>query len=185
MIHIYPGEVLLTPESVWVPMPSTMFTMYGSTTAPFTIEITTASTANNFRAASAGALKSSSGQTYTFDQPLNSLPFIVAGSFDQPATTDHGGVKVEIYAQPGLASPTGAKAQANIARLNDEAGRMISFFTKTLGPLPDGATFRIISSVRANNIAVPGALVLNEQTLRRDTLNETNIEAMANAIARL
>ncbi len=185
LIHIYPGEVLLTPESVWVPMPSTMFAMYGSTTAPFTIEITTASTANNFRAASAGALKSSSGQTFTFDQPLNSLPFIVAGSFDQPATSDHGGVKVEIYAQPGLTSPTGAKAQTNIARLNDEAGRMISFFTKTLGPLPEGATFRIISSVRANNIAVPGALVLNEQTLRRDTLNETNIEAMADAIARL
>ncbi|MGA9767889.1 MAG: tetratricopeptide repeat protein [Blastocatellia bacterium] len=185
LIHIYPGEVLLTPEAVWVPMPSTMFAMYGSTTAPFTIEITTASTANNFRAVSAGALKSSSGQTFTFDQPLNSLPLIVAGSFDQPVTADHGGVKVEIYAQPGLSSPTGAKASANIARLDDEAGRMINFFTKTLGPLPDGTTFRIISSVRANNITVPGALVVNEQTLRRDTLNEASIEAMADAIARL
>lgn len=185
MIHIYPGEVLLSPEAVWVPMPSTMYAMYGSTTAPFTVEVTIASTANNFRAASAGTLKSSSGQTFTFDQPLNSLPFIVAGSFDQPAVTDHGGVKVEIYAQPGLASPTGANAQATIARLNDEAGRMIDFYTKMLGPLPGGTTFRIISSVRANNIAVPGALVVNEQTLRRDTINESTIEAMADAIARL
>lgn len=185
LIHIYPGEVLLAPEAVWVPMPSTLFSMYGSTTAPFTIEITTASTANSFRAVSAGTLKGGSGQTFTFDQPLNSLPFIVAGNFDQPSAADHGGVKVEIYAQPGLVSPTGATAQANIARLNDEAGRMITFFTKMLGPLPDGTTFRIISSVRANNIAVPGALVINERTLRRDTLNEANIEAMADAIARL
>jgi tetratricopeptide (TPR) repeat protein len=181
-IHIYPGEVLLTPEAVWIPMPSTMFAMYGSMTAPFTLEITTA---GNFRAASAGAFKTSSGQTFTFDQPFNSLPFIIAGSFDEPITTDHSGVKVEIYVQPGLTSATGTAPRASVTRLSEEAGRIIDFFTKTLGPLPAGATFRIISSVRANNIAVPGALVLNEQTLRRDRLNEANIEALADAIARL
>lgn len=188
-VHIYPGEVLLTPEAVWFPMPSTMFAMYGATTAPFSLEITATSTANNFRAVSAGALKSSGGQTFSFDQPLNSLPFIVAGSFDQPVATERGGMKVEVYAQPGLTSAADPKAPAGaraiIARLNEEAERIIDFYTKTLGPPPAGATFRIISSVRANNITVPGALILSEQTLRRSTLNEANIEALADAIARI
>ncbi|HKP85194.1 MAG TPA: tetratricopeptide repeat protein [Blastocatellia bacterium] len=188
-IHIYPGEVLLTPEAVWVPMPSTMFAIYGAPTAPYTLSVSSASPANNFRAVSAGTLKSGAGQTFTFEQPLNSLPFIIAGSFDEPAATDHAGVKIEIYAQPGLTSAADSKASTGarpiVARLNDEAGRIIDFFTKTLGPPPAGATFRIISSVRANNITVPGALILNEQTMRRDALNEANIEALADAIARI
>jgi hypothetical protein len=189
LIHIYPGEALLTPESVWVPTPSTMFAIYGAITAPFTLEVTAASAANNFGAASAGALKSSGGQTFTFDQPLNSLPFLVAGNFDQPVATDHGGVKIEIYVQPGLTSAADPKSSASgramVGRLSDEAGRIVDFFTKTLGPPPSGATFRIISSVRANNIAAPGALILNEQTFRRDALTEANIEALADAIARM
>jgi hypothetical protein len=191
-IHIYPGEVLLVPESVWVPMPSTMFTLYGASTAPVSLTVTTPSGANNFRAVSAGAIKGDgAGQAVTFEQSLNSLPLLVAGSFDQPLMADHGGIKVEIYAQPGItAGASDAKAATQpqrviAARLSDEAGRIIDFLTRTLGPPPAGATFRIISSVRANNVAVPGALVLNEQVLRRDTLTESTIESLADAIARI
>jgi TolA-binding protein len=192
LVHIYPGEVLLVPEAIWVPMPSTMFTLYGANTAPITMAITTASGAGNFRALSSGAIKGdASGQTVTFDQPLNSLPLIVAGSFDQPVITEHGGVKIEVYAQPGLtAGAADSKAETQpsrviVTRLGDESSRIIDFLTRTLGPPPAGATFRIISSVRANNIAVPGALVLSEQTLRRDALAEATIESLADAIARI
>jgi hypothetical protein len=191
-IHIYPGEVLLIPEAIWVPMPSTMFTLYGANTAPVTITVSGASSANNFRALSSGAIKGdASGQTVTFEQPLNSLPLIVAGSFDQPVTADHGGIKVEIYAQPGItAGGADAKSASQtsrviVTRLSEEAGRIIDFLTKALGPPPAAATFRVISSVRANNIAIPGALVLNEQVLRRDTLTESTIESLADAIARI
>lgn len=188
LIHIYPGEVLLTPGAVWVPMPSTPFTLYGPTTAPFTLTVSAASSAAGFRALSSGTLRNE-GQNSIFEQPLNSLPLVVAGSFDQPISSDRGGVKVEIFVQPGIiAAPADAKpadSRPIAARLGDEAGRVIDFLTRTLGPPPAGATFRIISSTRAGNLAEPGLLVLNEQVFRRDTLSSSVIEVLADAIARI
>ena len=187
-IHIYAGEVLLSPGAVWVPMPTTMYTLYGATTAPFSLTVSIGSTAGNFRALSSGTIKTD-GQNTTFEQPLNSLPLIVAGSFDQAVSADHGGVKIEVFVQPGIsvvstdAKPSDPRAIAN--RLVDEAGKVIDFLTRTLGPLPAGTTFRIISSVRAGNLTEPGALVLNEQVFRRDTLNASVVEILADAIARL
>jgi tetratricopeptide (TPR) repeat protein len=42
-----------------------------------------------------------------------------------------------------------------------------------------------VSSVRAGNIVVPGALVLNQQVFRQDVLDVTTIELLADALARL
>lgn len=186
-IHIYAGEVLLSPGAVWIPLPSTMFTLYGATTAPFSLTVSSASTAGNFRSLSSGTLKTE-GQNTTFEQSLNSLPLIVAGSFDQPVTADHGGVRIEVFVQPGVttvstdAKPSDPRAITN--RLVEEAGKAIDFLTRTLGPPPAGATFRIISSVRAGNLTEPGVLVLNEQVFRRDTLNASVVEILADAVAR-
>jgi Tfp pilus assembly protein PilF len=186
LIHIYPGEVLLAPGTVWVPMPTTMFTQYGATTAPFTL--TVSASGGNLRAYSSGAAKGDA-QTSTFEQSLNSLPLVVGGSFDQPVSFDKGGIKVDIVVQPGIVSaPTDNKsgdAKALIARLGDETGRVIDFMTRTLGPPAAGATFRIISSVRAGNLSEPGVLVLNEQVFRRDNLSAGVIEALADAVARI
>ncbi len=178
---IYPGEALMLPEAVWFPMPSTPFTMYGPTTAPFTLSVNIAPNATGFRAASAGTLKSE-GQRVIFEQPLNSLPFFIATNFDQPAAFEHGGVKVEIYTQPGLVSNA---AGAGAAQLTDEAKRIIDFLTKTLGPPPAGVSFRVISSARAANVAVAGAVVLSQQALRQDRLNAATIEVLVNAMARM
>src|SRR5690349_16441222 len=52
LVHIYPGEVLLAPEAIWVPMPSTVFTPYGPTSAPITLDVTVTSATNTFRALS-------------------------------------------------------------------------------------------------------------------------------------
>lgn len=189
LVHIYPGEVLLTPESVWFPMPSTMYTLYGATTAPFTLTLSATSPGANFRALSGGTLKGEGGQNSTFEQSLNSLPLVVAGSFDQPIVSEHGGIKVEIFVQPGInAVSVDAKPgdpRAIPSQLGEEAGRVIDFLTRTLGPPPAGSTFRIISSVRAGNLAEPGVLVLNEQTFRRDTLSAGVIEVLADALARI
>src|SRR6185369_9591067 len=54
-----------------------------------------------------------------------------------------------------------------------------------LGPAPSGSVFRIVSSVRAGNLAGPGILVLNEQVFRRDALGAGAIETLADAIARM
>jgi predicted negative regulator of RcsB-dependent stress response len=67
----------------------------------------------------------------------------------------------------------------------DESRRVIDFLTRVLGPPPAGSSFRIISSSRAGNIAVPGALVLNEQVFRQDLLDATTIELLADALARI
>ena len=189
LLHIYAGDVVLSPDAVWFPMPSTVFTLYGAATAPGSVTISFANAPSNFRAASSGALKSDGGgQSFTFDQPLNSLPLIVAGSFDQPLASEHGGVKIEVYTQPGITalSADGKQAANSIAaRLSDEAGRIIDFLTKTLGPPPAGAGFRIISSARAGNIVVPGALVLSEQVFRRESVSAEVIETLADAVARI
>lgn len=188
-VHIYSGEVLLTPEAVWFPMPSTMYApLYGPTTAPFTLTVSAASPASNYRALSSGTLKVE-GQNSTFEETLNSLPLLIAGTFDQPASVDHGGVKIEILIQPGIVPvSTGAKApdsKAIVSRVGDEAGRIIDFLSATLGPPPPGLTFRIVSSVRAGNLTEPGIVVLNEQVFRRDTLSAGVVEVLADAIARM
>jgi len=187
LLHIYPGEVLLSPDAVWFPMPSTVFSLYGPATAPTTVTVSFAS-GSNLRAASSGALKSDAAGQFTFDQPLNSLPLIAGGSFDQPLASERGGVKIEVCAQSGITSVTadGKPLATSIAsQLSEEAGRIVEFYTKLLGQAPAGAVFRIISSPRAANIVVPGALVLSEQVFRGDSVNAEVVETLADAIARL
>jgi hypothetical protein len=181
LVSISPMEVMLAPESVWVPSPTTAFSLTGATTAPFTLTVTN----SNLRVASAGNFKGDT-TNQSFEQPLNSLPFFVASTFDQPVATERGGVRIEIYAQLGLqsADPKSA-AKDNLNRLLEEAGKVVDFLTKTLGAPPSGASLRIISSARGTNLIVPGALVVNEQTLRRDTLSANTIETLADAMARI
>ncbi len=176
---VYAGEIFMLPDSVWFPAPSTVFALTGAMTAPFTLTVTAPA---GVRAYSTGAMKSE-GQTFTFEQPLNSLPFFVAGAFDPPASFDHNGVRVEICLQTGL--NVIEKDAAAASRLGDETRRMIDYFTKLLGPPPAGASFRIISSARASTAAVPGAVVLGQHVFRQDTLDALTIERTADALARL
>lgn len=181
LMAVSPTEVLLVPESIWVPMVSTGYILSGATTAPFNLTVT----GGTLRAASAGNFKGDA-TTQTFEQPLNSIPFFVASTFDQPVSIDRGGVKIEVYAQTGLQSvDSKSTIKDNINRLAEEAGKVVDFLSKTLGAPPQGASFRIISSSRASNIAVPGALVVNEQTLRSDIISANTIEAIADAMTRI
>ena len=181
LIAISPGEVLLAPDSIWVPMLSTGFSLTGATTAPFSLTVTTP----NLRAASAGTFRGDANNQ-TFENALNSLPFFLASSFDTPITAEQSGVKLEIYAPTGLQSVDGkAVTKESLQRWFTEAGRIIDFMTKTLGAPPADTSLRIISSARSGTIAVPGALVVSEQTLRRDNLSANTIEALADAIARI
>ena len=119
LVTISPMEVLLMPDSVWVPSlvtglsptGSTAFSLTGAITAPFTLTVTNSS----LRAASAGTSKGDAANQ-TFEQPINSLPFFVASTFDQPVTIDHGGVKLEIYAQTGTAVSAFSIGQASPER---------------------------------------------------------------------
>src|SRR5262249_36990072 len=165
----------------------------------FALNVSAASSSPEFRVVSAGRVKSE-GQAFTFEESANSLPFIVAGSYEAPVESEHGGIKIGIYMQPGLGalsagSPeTGSKngsddqqagGGSKAGRISAEAGRVIDFLTKTLGAPPAGSTFTIISSVRAGNFAVPGALILNESVFRQDTLDATTAELLADGLARI
>lgn len=186
LAYIYQAEVLLTPEAVWVPMPSTHFTPYGPTTAPFTLTVTGPPGVSGFRIASAGISKGEAGQTTTFEQQQNSIPILLAAAFDAPIAAEHGGVKLGIYVQPGLNSGDGeAGTQGQVARIIDETRHAIDYFTKTLGPLPSGVGFNIISSFRSANVVVPGALVLGQQVFRQEVLDVATIEVIADAVSRL
>ncbi len=176
---VYAGEMFCLPDSAWFPAPSTVFALTGAMTAPFTLAVTTPA---GVRAYSSGAMKSD-GQTFTFEQPLNSLPFFVAGAFDPPTAFDHNGVKVEICLQTGI--NVIEKDAAAASRLGEETRRMIDYFARLLGPPPTGASFRIISSARASTAAVPGGVVLGEHVFRQDTLDALTIERTADALARL
>src|SRR5215471_4690964 len=206
LLSIYPGEVLLLPEAVWFPSPSTPFAIYGANTAPFTLNVTSAGTRPGFRVASAGRARVE-GQSSTFEESANSLPFLVAGNYDAPVESEHGWIKISIYLQPGIGGQSasgpeglgkdgggkegggrnGADDQGagpKSGRISAEAGRVIDFLTKTLGPAPAGSTFTVISSVRAGNFAVPGALILNENVFRQDAVDATTVELLADALAR-
>src|SRR5262249_28335011 len=61
LLSIYPGEVLLLPEAVWIPAPSTAFAIYGANTAPFTLSVTAAAAGPGFRVASAGRVRADGG----------------------------------------------------------------------------------------------------------------------------
>ena len=183
LIAIYSGEVLLAPDAIWVPMPSTPYTLYGAPTAPVSMTITSNA---GLKGASSGVAKpDSNAQSVTFDQPLNSLPVIVAGVFDAPASNDRSGVKISIYAHAGLVGANGAGVRDQIARMSDEAAKAAEFMSRILGPAPPGASFTIISSARTGGLTVPGALVFNEQIFRQDALDASAIELIADGVARV
>jgi len=198
IISIYPGEALLSPEAVWVPSPSTAFSIYGPNTAPFTLNVSVSPASSGFQVASSGVSQGGGGGQATFTQSLNSVPLIVAGAFSPAINAEHGGIKIALYLQPGITSSIGERvageaggdgAAGGVAPQSDriiaELGRIIDFFSKTLGPPPAGATFNIISSVHAGNSATPGALILNEQILREDFLDATTIQTLADAVSRI
>src|SRR5215469_17750755 len=101
LLSIYSGEVLMLPEAVWFPAPSTPFAIYGANTAPFALNVSASSSHPGFRVASAGRAKAE-GAAFSFEELANSLPFIVAGNYEGPVESEHGGIKISIYLQPGL-----------------------------------------------------------------------------------
>jgi hypothetical protein len=165
-------------------MPFSAFTFYGPAYAPFKLSVSLVSGPKGIKAASSGAMTTSGdGGAITFDQSLNSLPFIIAGEFEPPIAVEHNGVKIEVFSQPGV-SRKSSDTDSQATRLLSESTRIVDFLTKTLGPAPAGMNFRIISSFKTGNISQPGALVLNQNIFRQDILDVTTTELLVDAISR-
>src|SRR5258708_38197610 len=78
---ISPAASQFLPISLWYPSANTPFAVRGADYAPFRL------TVNGANAISSGTEKSASGNS-VFEQPLNALPFFVAGTSDR---VDGGG----------------------------------------------------------------------------------------------
>jgi hypothetical protein len=170
---VAPGETVLVPSSVWVPMINTPFVQYGANTAPFTVTVTTGP---GERAVSGGALQGSG-----FTQSLHALPFVVSGAFDAPVTRSASGVGFEAWLPEGAAP--GARAGAD--RLLGDAERIAAFYTKLLGPAPAGAVFRLVATDDGAGYASPSGLTLGLRAFSRPATDAETFELVADAIARL
>jgi hypothetical protein len=169
---ILPGETVLLPSSHWVPFANTEYTQYGANTAPVTL---TAAVEAGERAISGGA---ASGATFT--QPLHSLPFLVAGSFDAPLTASAGGVAFETWLPAG--SPPEMRAGAE--RLLGEAQKIAAFYAGALGDAPQ-AQFKIIAADRAAGFLSPSGVAFGTRVFARGVTDAETFELLADGIARV
>lgn len=180
------GDTFLLPPSFWVPAIHTPFGDHGADTAPFSLVVK----------APAGKKIISSGIRKTdsaFEQSLAALPFFIVGDFD---VTARGGnaLPIEIYTQPGLNDLGKQQTQ----RLAAEAERVLSFYVKYFNQAAS-APLRIISISNFGSTAVAmeapspmresthittGALLLNDNFFRRNTLDLGTIELLAGTAAR-
>lgn len=169
---ISPGETVLLPSSLWVPLVSTPYVQYGANTAPYTV---TASAGPGEKVVSGGT---SSGST--FSQTFFGVPFLVAGSFDTPIARTASGVSLEAWIPEG--APAAERAGAE--RLLGEAEKIAAYYTKVLGPAP-ATTFRIIASEEGAGFSSASGVTVGRRVFLRQSTDAETFELLADAVARV
>jgi tetratricopeptide (TPR) repeat protein len=185
-LHISSRDAFLLPSSFWYPVIHTPDAEHGADTAPMTLTVAAPA---GLKIVSSGIRKSET----SFEQSMATQPFLIAGDYDV-ATRGGESYPVEIY-YPRGASEIG-KQQAQ--RLAEEAERIVSFYVKYFG-VAAMAPFRIIASparqlstVTTDTLsqtgevafATVGAVTLDENLFRRDSLDLGTIELLSAAAAR-
>lgn len=176
---ITPGDCLLLPESYWVPVVHTPFTIHGADTAPYTLTVTLA---GDGEVLSEGERKGD-GKTMTFTQTLNSQPWLMVGPLGKPVTrsiTPAGSspITIAVISQVGSAGTEG-----QIQRVLDEMEKIVSFYVQTLGSAP-ATQFVVASNFRETTYISPGTILVGNAVFRRDTVEAETIEFLSRAVAR-
>ncbi|MBO0719684.1 MAG: tetratricopeptide repeat protein, partial [Blastocatellia bacterium] len=185
-LHISSKDIFLLPSSFWYPVIHTPYAEHGADTAPLTLTVTAPA---GLKVISSGIRKSEN----SFEQTMAAQPFFIGGDYEM-ATQGGESPTVEVYYPRGV-NETG-KQQAQ--RLAEEAERILTFYAKYFG-VPSMIPFRIIASparqlstatsdtlsqTREAAFATSGAVTLDDNLFRRDSLDLGTIELISAAAAR-
>jgi Tetratricopeptide repeat len=185
-LHISSRDVFLYPSSFWYPVIHTPYAEHGADTAPMTLTVTAPA---GLKIISSGIRKGEN----TYEQTMAAQPFLIAGDYEV-ATRGGESYPVEVYYPRGVS----ATGKQQVQRLAEEAERIIAFYVKYFGAAAL-APFRIIASParqlstattdtlsqgREANFATVGAVTLDDNLFRRDTLDLGTIELLSAAAAR-
>ena len=183
-LRVSEGETFLLPPSQWFPVVHTPFGEHGADTAPFNLSVTAPA---GLKVVSSGIRKSEN----SFEQPLATLPFFVAGDFD--VVSQKSG-EIEVYVARGVNDA--GKKQAE--RLASEAERVLAFCGKYFGS-PPPVPWRAIptsgfgsTSVTSDGISQSGesaftttaTLILDDSFFRRDMLDLGTSELVVSSATR-
>lgn len=159
------------PASFWYPAANTSFALRGADTAPFRLTVTDAG----------GETVVSSGNASgaTFEQPLNSQPFFLTGSWDiAEGTNDARGVSA--YLPKGA----GAEERKQAEALMSLAANARTFYAGSIGEAPD-ARIRLVSVTRGTGFSESGTVLLDGAAFRRAKIDSATALLVAEAVARL
>ena len=185
-LHASRDEIFLLPASFWVPVVHTPYADHGADTAPMSIKVDAPA---GLKIVSSGIRKSEN----SFEQSMACQPFFFAGDYEV-ITRGGDAHPVEVYYPRG----TGEIGKQQADRLAAEAERIISFYVRYFG-VPAMAPFRLISTQarqlttattdsfspsREVSLATVGAVTIDDNLFRRDTLDLGTIELLAGAAAR-
>ncbi|MCS6884887.1 MAG: hypothetical protein RMM17_00385 [Acidobacteriota bacterium] len=168
---ISPNEVLLLPESFWIPLVHTPFVIYGPDYAP--VKLTVGST-DGLKVVSDGRRVDAT----TYEQELLAQPVLIAGDYDEPFELTAGGVSCEFVLPKGILPLARKQAEA----IATEVASIAAFYSKILEFRPD--RLRIVSCSRVGSQVIGTTLVLNEDLFRREELDIETIEFIARAMLR-
>jgi len=185
-LHVSRDEIFLLPASFWVPVVHTPYANHGADTAPMTIKVEAPA---GLKVVSSGIRKSEN----SFEQSMACQPFFFAGDYEV-ITRGGDAHPVEVYYPRG----TGEIGKQQADRLAAEAERIIAFYVRYFG-VPSLAPFRLISTqarqlttattdsfspAREVSLSTVGAVSIDDNFFRRDTLDLGTIELLAGAAAR-
>ncbi len=185
-LHVSNDETSLLPASFWVPVIHTPYAEHGADTAPVSITVTAPA---GLKVVSSGIRKSET----SFEQSMAAQPFFVAGDYEV-ITRGGESYPVEVYLPRGTSEIGKQQAQ----RLAAEAERAIVFYARYFNA-SSIAPFRVIatqarqlstttsetvSQSREVSFATVGAVTVDDNIFRRDSLDLGTIELLAGAAAR-
>jgi TolA-binding protein len=184
--HVSSRDTLLLPPSFWYPVVHTPYADHGADTAPMTLTVTAPA---GVKVVSSGIRKNEN----SFEQSMAAQPFFIAGDYDVVSLGGEAS-QVEVYFPRGM-NETG-KQQAQ--RLAQEGERIVNFYVKYFG-IAAMVPFRIIASparqfstattdtlsqTREVAFATAGAVTIDDNLFRRDSLDLGTIELLSAAAAR-
>jgi tetratricopeptide (TPR) repeat protein len=168
---ISPTGSQFLPLSFWYPSANTSFARRGADTAPFRLTINDAGGET--------VVSSGSASGATFEQPLNSQPFFLTGSWDiVEGANDARGISA--YLPKGAAAEERKQAEGLMA----VAASARSFYAGVIGEAPD-ARIRLVSVARGAGFSESGTVLLDAAAFRRAKTDAKTVLQVAEAVARL